>query len=76
MTETANLDLVTTEVFNQLGMVTTAVFADMNADERPDLIVGGEWMPITVFYNLTSGWISLRTILLPRGCGDRLLLWI
>ncbi len=47
-----------TEAFNQLGMVTTAVFADMNADQRPDLIVGGEWMPITVFYNLASGWIK------------------
>jgi hypothetical protein len=47
-----------TDSFNQLGMVTTAVFADMNADERPDLIVGGEWMPITVFYNTASGWVK------------------
>ena len=47
-----------TETFNQLGLVTTAVFADMNDDKRPDLIVGGEWMPITVFYNLPSGWIK------------------
>lgn len=30
----------------------------MNADQRPDLIVGGEWMPITVFYNTTSGWVK------------------
>jgi hypothetical protein len=48
----------TTESFNQLGMITTAVFADMNEDQRPDLIVGGEWMPITVFYNTTSGWVK------------------
>jgi len=47
-----------TEVFNQLGMITTAAFADMNGDKRPDLIVGGEWMPITVFYNLDTGWIK------------------
>ena len=47
-----------TEIFNQLGMVTTATFTDMNGDQRPDLIVGGEWMPITVFYNLASGWIQ------------------
>jgi len=47
-----------TDSFNQLGMVTTAVFADMNADQRPDLIVGGEWMPITVFYNTASGWVK------------------
>lgn len=49
---------IETEVFNHLGMVTTAVFADMNSDQRPDLIVGGEWMPITVFYNTASGWIK------------------
>ena len=49
-----------TESFSQLGMVTTAVFADMNADQRPDLIVGGEWMPITVFYNTISGWIKFE----------------
>ena len=49
---------IETEVFNQLGMVTTAVFADMNGDQRPDLIIGGEWLPITVFYNTTSGWIK------------------
>ena len=39
-------------------MITTAAFADMNGDKRPDLIVGGEWMPITVFYNLDTGWIK------------------
>ena len=47
-----------TEVFYQLGMITTAAFADMNGDKRPDLIVGGEWMPITVFYNLDKRWIK------------------
>jgi hypothetical protein len=56
-----------TEAFNQLGMVTTAVFADMNADQRPDLIVGGEWMPITVFYNTASGWIKSEDHLFTSG---------
>src|SRR6476620_11705581 len=34
-----------------IGMVTTASFADINRDGWSDLIVAGEWMPITVFTN-------------------------
>lgn len=35
----------------QLGMITDAVWVDMNGDEKKDLIVVGEWMPISVFIN-------------------------
>jgi hypothetical protein len=38
-----------------VGMVTDAVWRDIDGDGRLDLIVVGEWMPITVFKNTRSG---------------------
>jgi hypothetical protein len=35
----------------QRGIVTSAAFADLDGDGRPDLVVAGEWMGVKIFYN-------------------------
>ncbi len=36
---------------NELGMVTDAVWQDVNGDNYPDLLLVGDWMPVMVFEN-------------------------
>ncbi len=42
----------------QLGMVTSAVFADLNGDGRQDLIVGCEWGAIQILINTGQGFTN------------------
>ncbi len=50
-----NFELVNIPIFNDLGMISCASWIDVNKDDLPDLIVAGEWMPISIFINTESG---------------------
>ncbi len=57
---------VTPQEINGLGMVTDASWADVDGDTDQDLIVVGDWMPVTVFVN-ESG--TFRSQTLPGSSG-------
>lgn len=40
------------------GMITDALWSDFNNDGKPDLVVVGEWMPITFYQNTGHGFIN------------------
>lgn len=50
-----------------LGLVTAAEWGDFNKDGLADLVVVGEWMPITFFYQTKDGNFEKQTILDSEG---------
>lgn len=49
-----------------IGMVTSAVFTDFNRDGHPDLVLAGEWMPITILLNENGRLTDHTTQYLPQ----------
>ena len=45
----------------RVGMVTDAVWRDVDGDRRKDLVVVGEWMPIAIFHNAGGGHLTPLT---------------
>lgn len=46
------------KVFNEIGMVTDAVFTDIDYDRDDDLIIVGEWMTVTILENNKGNFLN------------------
>jgi hypothetical protein len=42
-----------------IGMVTDALWSDFDGDGRPDLVLTGEWMPVTFLKNTGTGLVNI-----------------
>jgi hypothetical protein len=54
------------------GMVTSSAFADLDGDKKAELIIAGEFMPVTIYKNTKTGWQNITT---KSGLGQSNGLW-
>ena len=65
------LDRTTPELANA-GMVTDASWTDLNADGYPELVVVGDWMPVSIFSNQKGNISAKQTIPTSSGWWRRI----
>ena len=53
---------------SQIGMISDALWTDFDGDNQPDLVLAGEWMPLTFFKNDKG---VLKNITQQTGIGDK-----
>ena len=66
---------VTNEICPELeniGLVTDALWSDFNNDNQPDLIIAGEWMPLTFFQNVGG---KFKNVTAQTGIADKTNWW-
>jgi len=56
-----------------VGMVADACWTDFNGDQKPDLLLAGEWMPLTFFQNEGGG--KLKNVTAQTGLTDKTGWW-
>jgi hypothetical protein len=59
-------------VLKNVGMVCDALFTDFDNDGWPDMIIAGEWMPVTFLKNDHGKFVNVTT---ATGLGDKLGWW-
>jgi enediyne biosynthesis protein E4 len=57
---------------SMIGMVSDALWTDFNGDNQPDLILAGEWMPLTFLQNKNG---KLENVTPQTGIGDKVGWW-
>jgi hypothetical protein len=55
-----------------IGMITDALWSDFDKDGKPDLVITGEWMPVTFLKNTGSGFVSINK---TSGVGQHIGWW-
>jgi hypothetical protein len=56
-----------------VGIISDAIWTDFNGDKIPDLVLAGEWLPLTFFQNEGGG--KLKNVTAQTGIADKLGWW-